>query len=301
MFGRIWKVTKTSVSSFVEDDAMSLSAALAFYTALSMAPLLVLLLRVASWFGEGTQQKMTSQIQGMVGEQAGQGIKMMIDNAEQQPGWGSIAGIVSLIVLLFSATGVFAQLQYSLNRVWDVKPKPSQGIWGWLRKRLLTLGMVFALGFLLMVSLAASGLINVLVPGNSAIWRLVHLGVSLGVFALLFALIYKYLPDVEITWRNVWTGAIVTAVLFILGKFLIGLYLGHSSVGSSYGAAGSLMVLLLWVYYSSLLFFFGAEVTQAQARLSGAPIQPSANAEWEPDAPESHGMGGRGGVYPMPG
>jgi membrane protein len=288
--GGVWMGVKETVNGFVSDDAMSLAGALAFYTALSLAPMLVILLRIASLLGEGTQQKLAGQIEGVVGQQAGQAIKMIMDSADKQPGWGSFAGIVSLVVLILSASGVFAQLQMSLNRIWNVKAKPSEGIWGWVRKRLLSIGMILALAFILLVSLAISAVIGVMMSQQGVIWQAVNFIVSLGVFTVLFAAIFKYLPDVKMAWRDVWTGAITTAVLFAIGKWLIGLYLGHSSVASSYGAAGSLLVLLLWVYYSSLLVFLGAELTQVQARMRGSPIRPDAHAEWDKIALEAKGQ-----------
>lgn len=280
---KTWTMLKQTFSDFSEDDCLSLAGALAFYTALSLAPLLVILLRIASLLGEGTQESIVKQIESVVGGQAASAVKMIIDSSEQ-PGWGSVAGILSLIVLLFSATGVFAQLQASLNRIWDVQAKPSEGMWGWIRKRLLSVGMIMAIAFLLLVSLAVSAAIGVIVPQGGVPLQVVNMVVSLAVFVLLFAMMYKYLPDVKIQWRDVWTGAVVTAVLFAVGKFLIGLYLAHSSTASSYGAAGSLLVLLIWVYYSSLLVFIGAEFTQVNARLRGSPIEPDEHAEWEPGA-----------------
>jgi len=276
----IWTRAKRTFGEFADDDCLSLAGALAFYTALSLAPLLVVLLRIASFMGESAQQSFVGQVQGVVGEQAGAGVKVIIDSADKQPGWGSIAGIISLIILIFSATGVFAQLQFSLNRIWNVEAKPSEGVWGWLRKRLLSMGMIVAIAFLLLVSLAASAILGMVIPSEWIIWQVVNLGVSLVVFTLLFAVMYKYLPDVTIHWRDVWTGAIVTAVLFAAGKFGIELYLANSSTASAYGAAGSLLVLLIWVYYASLLVFLGAEYTQVNARLRGSPIEPSAHAQW---------------------
>ena len=165
-------------------------------------------------------------------------------------------------------------MQSSLNAIWDVEAKPSEGVWGWLRKRLLSAGMIIALAFVLLVSLGISAAISAVMPSGGMIWDIVNFVVSLGVFTLLFAIIFKYLPDVSVQWRDVWVGAAVTAVLFAVGKTLIGIYLGKSSVASSYGAAGSLLILLLWVYYSSLLVFLGAEFTQVQAKVGGSPIQP---------------------------
>lgn len=281
---KTWTLLKQTFSDFGEDDAMSLAGALAFYTSLSLAPLLVILLRISSLLGDQTQANLIAKIQEVVGAQAAEAIKMIIDSAEKQPGAGTVAGIISFAVLIFSASGVFGQLQSSLNKIWDVKAKASQGIWGWLRKRLLSAGMIFAIAFLLLVSLVLSAMIGVIVPKGGLIWQFVDLGVSIAVFVLLFAMMYKYLPDVKIAWRDVWIGAIVTAALFAVGKFGVGLYLSHSSTGSSYGAAGSLLVLLVWVYYSSLLVFLGAEFTQVNAKLEGTPITPNEYAQWEPDA-----------------
>lgn len=281
--GRGWFIAKQTLGDFSEDECMSLAGALSFYTALSLAPLLVILLRIASMLGESTQQKLVEQIQGVVGPQAGETIKSIIQSASQQPGWGSVMGIVSLLVLLFSASGVFAQLQSSLNHIWDVEPKPSGGVWGWLRKRLVSAGMVIALAFVLIVSLVASAAISMLLPGGGWMWDLVNLAVSLAVFTLLFAIIFKYLPDVKVQWRDVWVGAAVTAVLFAIGKTLIGLYLGKSAVASPYGAAGSLLILLIWVYYSSVLVFLGAEFTQVNAKVHGTPIEPDEHAQREPN------------------
>jgi len=279
-----WALLKKTIANFGEDDCMSLAGALAFYTALSLAPLLILLLRIASLLGEEKQAALISKIQEMVGPQAAEAVSMVIDSAGEQPGWGTIAGIVSLLILLFSATGVFAQLQASLNRIWDVEPRKSEGIKGFIRKRLLSAGMILAIAFLLLVSLVASSIIGIIIPQGAIIWQWVDLGVSLCVFILLFGLMYKYLPDVKIAWRDVWLGATVTAVLFAIGKFGVVLYLAHSSTASSYGAAGSLLVLLLWVYYSSLLVFLGAEFTQAYARQRGRAIEPDEHAQWARDA-----------------
>lgn len=281
---RTWMVTKQAISDFIADDAMSLAGALAFYTALSLAPLLVILLTITSFLGPSTQESMVQQIHAAVGPQAAEGIDIIIENSKDKASLGTIAGLISFVVLLFSATGVFAQLQYSLNRIWDVQAKPSEGVWAWLRKRLLSFGMVLAVGFLLMVSLVLSTILGALSPSEGPVWQLVSLGVSAAVFWILFASMYKYLPDVHIQWRDVLLGSFITTVMFMVGKYLITLYLSYSSAGSSYGAAGSFLVLLLWVYYSALILFMGAELTQALAHLRGSPIEPDEHAEWMPGA-----------------
>jgi membrane protein len=295
--GLIWTIVKRSVSEFIADDCLNLAAALAYYTALSLAPLVVLLLTVSTFFGEQSQQKFVNEVQQLVGAQAGQSIKQVIDSADSKPNVGTIAGWISLGVLVFSATGVFAQLQDSLNRIWDVKAKPSAGWWEYLRKRLLSLGMLVTIGFLLLVSLVLSSVLHLVLGSDGKIWEFVNFAVSLLVFVGLFAAMYKLLPDVQIPWGVVWTGACVTGVLFVIGKWAIGLYLGYSSVGSSYGAAGSLIVLLLWVYYSSLILFFGAELTQVYATETKAHVQPDQYAEWSDD---EHAGAAAEGAAPTP-
>ena len=190
-------------------------------------------------------------------------------------------------LLLFSATGAFAQMQYSLNAIWDVQPKPGGGLWRWLRKRILSLGMILGIGFLLLVSLGVSTVLNLLFAGTGGfVWEAVNVVVSLFVYTVLFALIYKVLPDVKIAWQDVWVGALLTAVLFAIGRFLLGLYLGRSAVASPYGSAGSLVTILLWIYYASLIFFFGAELTQTWAAFHGRRLQPEEYAQETPEGQE---------------
>lgn len=276
---------KETFKNFLDDDALTLGGALAFYSALSLAPLLLILLWMASYLGEGTQQSMVEQIVALIGEQGGAAIKSIVDNAEKRPTLGNIAGIFSIVMLLFSATGVFGQLQHALNIIWDVEAKPKSGVWGWLRKRLLSAGMVLALGFLLLVSLALSAVLAGMltyfentVAGNAGLWVTLNVAIPLLVFTALFGLLFKYLPDVKIGWSDVWLGAFLTSALFVIGKGAIGYYLGRAGVGSAYGAAGSLIALLVWVYYSSLILFFGAEITQVWARRHGREIRPDKHA-----------------------
>jgi membrane protein len=284
--GGAWDIVKQTGTDFVDDDAMTLGAALAFYTALAMAPLVVLLLWSASLLGEGMQQQLATQIQSLVGAQAGLAIKGIIDSAETQPSLGNIAGIVSVATLLFSVSGVFAQLQYALNRIWDVEASPEKsGVWAWIRKRLLSLGTFASVAFLLVVSLAvtagvaaASEVGRGILPGSDVLWQLAAWVVSIGLTAVIFALIFKVLPDVTMGWREVWMGAVATTLLFALGRYVIGLYLGRSAIGSAYGAAGSLIVLLAWVYYAALILFAGAELTQVLARRFGHRIVPDEHA-----------------------
>ncbi|HKE00677.1 MAG TPA: YihY/virulence factor BrkB family protein [Planctomycetota bacterium] len=275
-------LVKQAAEDFVRDDALTLGAALAFYTALSIAPLLVLVVWVLSLFGYADQREVLDEIFVVIGPEAGRSLEGILRSANRRPDVGTLAGALGIAMLLFSASGAFGQLQHSLDLIWNVEPKPGQGVRGWLRKRLLSLGLVLTLGFLLAVSLAASAVLSAStdsVGGDRALaLRIADVGLPFVLYAVLFGLIYKVLPDVRIAWRDVVVGALATAVLFTFGKSVIGLYLGKTSLASAYGAAGSLVVLLLWVYYSALIVFFGAELTQAWSRLFGRGIQPGANA-----------------------
>lgn len=284
----IWSVLKAALSDFSEDDAMTLSGALAFYAALALSPLLVLLLTVTSFLGPATQQKMIGQMEQVIGPQASQMVGTVITNAQQNPSATTLAGILGLATLAFSATGFFAQLQHSLNRIWDVQPRPSEGYMGWIRKRLVGLGLIVVIGLLLLASAVVTAGLGLLLQQSGWVWQAVSFLVSFAIMILLFAITFKYLPDVKISWRNVWAGATVTALLFEIGKHLIGLYLSKSSVGSPYGAAGSLIVLLLWVYYSAAIVFLGAELTQVYGVQSGRKIEPSQYAEWVPESRSKH-------------
>ena len=286
-----FKLLKEAFQEWQDDKASLLAAALAYYTVFSITPLLVIAIAIAGTvFGQDTAQgEILEQIKELVGEQGAQAIEVALANADR-PQLSSIASIISIIVLLIGASGVFAQLQSALNTVWNVKAKPNGGIWEFIRKRLLSFGMVLAIGFLLLVSLLLSALLSGigklginLLPGFTPLWQLVNFAISFGFISLLFALIYKYLPDVKIRWKDVWVGAIITALLFTLGKFAIGLYLGKGSLGSAYGAAGSLIIFLAWVFYSAQILLFGAEFTQVYARKYGRKIRPNNHAKMMPN------------------
>jgi membrane protein len=280
-----WGLLKDIGSGWMEDKVPRLAAALAFYTILSAAPLLVIALAIVGLFlhqDQNVQNQLVDQLSSLVGEEGGQAIQTMIEHASR-PGSSIPAMIVGIVVLLAGASGVFAELQDSLNTIWGVMPKPGRGILGTIRDRFLSLVMVFGTGFLLLVSLVISTVLAALtrfvgLSGVGVVGQLVNFCVSLVVVTLLFAMIYKFLPDVKITWRDVWIGALATAVLFTIGKLLIGLYLGHASVGSAYGAAGSLVVFVVWVYYSGQILFVGAEFTKVYANRSGSQIRPTENA-----------------------
>lgn len=254
------------MDNFSKHDVLTLAAALAFYTALSLAPLLIITLYCVSLLGENSQQELMAQLQGLLGQQATEAIKSIIESSEERPHLGSIAGLISTIFLIFTASGVFAQLQSSLNVIFDAQAKATKGMWGYLRKRLLSMGMVITLGFLALVSLIMSSVLSYFFTNEGMLWEVLNFVVSTGVFTFIFALVLKYLPDLHIKWKGALYGGFTTALLFTIGKTLIGLYLGKSAVGSSYGAAGSLVVLLTWVYYSGAIVFTGAEITRLLAR-----------------------------------
>jgi membrane protein len=280
------ELLKATIADWQEDKASRLAAALAYYTVFSLAPLLVIVIAIAGLvFGpEAARDQIDNQLQSLLGRDGAEAAQTMIASANK-PTTGIIASIINIAILLFGASGVFAQLQDALNTVWEVAPKPGQGIISVIRSRFLSFSMVLGIGFLLLVSLVLSaGLAAVgaylshLLPGLDFLWQIVNFVISFGVITLLFAMIYKILPDAKIAWGDVWIGAAITALLFTIGKFLIGLYLGNASVGSAYGAAGSLVVLLIWVYYSAQILFFGAEFTQVYATKYGSRIVPAKNA-----------------------
>jgi membrane protein len=299
VFTDSWSLIRETVLEWSNDKVPQLGAALAFYTALSIAPLLVISLGIVGFlFGEeAARGEIQSQLQSLVGPEGAKAVQQMIENASK-PTEGILATVLSFVVLLFGASGVFGQLQASLSTIWEVQPKPGRGIRGFIRDRFLSMTMVFGIAFLLLVSLILSAVLTSLgtifnrMP-ESLMWlsEAAHFGVSFIVITLLFAMMYKYLPDVKIAWRDVWLGAIITSLLFTIGKFAIGLYLGHSTMASSYGVAGSFVVLLVWVYYSSQILFFGAEFTKAYADKYGSRIVPTENAE--PVTSEARAQQGR--------
>ncbi len=283
----ILSVFKQTISEWSEDKAPMLGAALAYYTVFSIAPLLVISIAVAGFvFGdEAAKGQIFDQMRGLIGDQGGQAMQDMIQSAGSKTSTGVIATITGVVPLLFGASGVFGQLQTSLNIIWGVEPKPGRGIKGILKDRFLSFGFILVVCFLLMVSLLISASITFVATwvggialGTQLIAQGVNIVLSLGIITVLFALIFKFLPDVKIAWKDVWLGAFLTALLFTIGKFALGLYLGSSSVGSSFGAAGSLIVLLLWVYYSAQILFFGAELTQVYANRFGSHVRPADDA-----------------------
>lgn len=274
----IWGLLKDTFSEWQEDKASRLAAALAYYTVFSMAPLIIIVLGIVGYlFGrDAVGSYLIEQARGLVGAEGAQIFQAIVENASQ-PASSLIATLIGIASLLFGALGVFGQLQDALNTVWGVAPKPGRGIWGFIETRLLSFTMILGIGFLLLVSLLLSSLLaafsgflsNWLSGLGVFVLEALNLIVSFGVITLLFAMIYKILPDVEIDWSDVWLGAAVTALLFTIGKFALGFYLGRQTFGSTYGAAGSILIILLWVYYSAQILLFGAEFTQVYAKKYG--------------------------------
>jgi membrane protein len=283
--GNAFSLLKQTFQEWLQDKAPQLGAALAYYTVFSLAPLIFLLLAIVGVVFRddpaGAWNKVTHQMSYFLDQSAVQVVQDIAQEASQ-PGKSTIATIIGIALALFGASGVFGQLQDALNTIWSVKAKPGRGIWEFLRSRFLSFAMVAGICFLLLVSLTIESLLKAfshyvqsLLPGGIVIAMSVYLIFDFAVIGLLFAMIFKFLPDVKIHWRDVWIGAVMTAILFGLGKWLLGFYLGSGAAGSAYKAASSLITLLLWVYYSSQILLFGAEFTQVYAARAGRALEPS--------------------------
>lgn len=282
---QVLRLLKQAFQAWNHDQASQLAAALAYYTLFSLAPLLILAIAIASLFFDNAvvRDQLMGQVEALMGGASADFVRTVLDNANrpgENTGW--VASAISLVLLIVGATGVLSQLQLSLNTIWNIEARPGVGIVDQFRKRLLSLGMVIAIGFLLLVSLIVTSVISgfsdyvqILMPGLDALAQLINVVVGFGLTTLLFALMFKYLPDAVIAWRDVWFGAAATAVLFSVGKYLIGLYLGNSSFASSYGAAGSVIILLVWVFYSAQILFYGAELTKVYSHHFGSQIKPN--------------------------
>ena len=282
----LWHVTLRAVQNWWKDNCLRLAASLAYYTALSLAPLLLLIVGVVGLVLDRQQvaTQLATQLEGLMGQAGRELVTSILTTTSPQ---GSLlATVVGLGTLFIGATAVFGELQATMNLIWEVQPAPTSGvwagIWGWLRERVFSLAIVFALAFLLLVSLVISAALAGATalfqgPEQAVLSRVLEVAISLLVLTFVFALLYKYVPDAEIGWQDVWLGGLITAVLFTLGKTAIGLYLGRASVGSAYGAAGSMVVLLVWVYYSALIMFFGAEFTHVWATRHGG-VTPQSHA-----------------------
>jgi membrane protein len=283
--GNAFSQLKQTFQEWLQDKAPQLGAALAYYTVFSLAPLVLVVLAIVGviFRGDpaGAWDKITEQIGYFLDPSAVQVVQSIAQKASQ-PGKSTLATLIGVALALFGASGVFGQLQDALNTIWGVKAKPGRGIWRFLRSRFLSFAMVAGICFLLLVSLAIEALLKAfshyvqsVLPGGIVIALTIYVVFDFAVVVLLFAMIFKFLPDVEIQWRDVWIGAVMTAILFGIGKWLLGFYLGSGAAGSAYGAASSLITLLLWVYYSSQILLFGAEFTQVYASRAGRGLKPA--------------------------
>jgi membrane protein len=277
---------KETFAEFTKDKASRLAAALSYYTIFSIAPLLTIAIAIAgAAFGEDAATgAIEAQLRGLIGEAGATVIQNAILNASK-PQQGTIASLISVGILIFAATGLFVELQDSLNTIWEVQPKPGRAVKTMFRQRFLSFAMVLGIGFLLLVSLVFSAVLATIVnyfsnalPGTDFVWPLVNFIVGFIVTTVLFGLIFKVLPDVKITWSDVLIGAALTSLLFSLGRFVLGQYLARTSFSSTYGAAGSIVAILVWVNYAAQILFFGAEFTQVYARKYGSQIIPDRNA-----------------------
>jgi membrane protein len=282
----MFNLLKDTFREWREDGANRLAAALAYYTTFSLAPLLVLVIAIAGLAGgrEAARTQTMAQVEDLLGNEGREFVEGMIESASQ-PETGLAATVIGAVTLLFGALGVFGELQNSLNTIWEVKPKPAtswvDGVKRFVLRRLLSFTMVLGIGFLLLASLVVSAVVSAFGEYIGSRWpmadfwlNLINFVISFLVVTFLFGMIFKFLPEIKIAWKDVWLGAAVTSALFSLGKFLIGLYLGRSEVGSTFGAAGSLAILLIWIYYSAQILFFGAEFTQVYANRYGSRIVP---------------------------
>ncbi|HYE06139.1 MAG TPA: YihY/virulence factor BrkB family protein [Planctomycetota bacterium] len=276
-----WAVTKETFAGYGADKLPRLSASLAYYTIFSLAPLLLLCLGIIGlvFDRETVQAQLLAQFGQLIGKEGAEAIAIML-GAGSATKSSVFATVIGIAILIYTATNVFVELQSAINTIWKVGPRAGLGFWGAIRRRFAPFTMILGVGFLLITSLIVSAGVTALAawlsqrfPALEVVLRLADVVIFLGLSTLLFAMIYKVLPDVKLRWSDVWSGALLAAVMFSIGRFLIGLYLGHSSVASSFGAAGSLVVLLIWIYYSSQMLLLGAEFTRARVRVYGPPVE----------------------------
>jgi membrane protein len=275
---------KATFIQWIDRDPFRNSTVIAYYTIFSLPGLLIIIINLAGYFFEqqAVSDEITYQIRALVGSKAASDVQAIVEKASQSSGF-TLSSVISVATLLFGATGVFYQLQQTLNLMWEVKPQPKRKLLKLIMDRLFSFGLILVVGFLLLVSLVLSTLLSVMSnwmveyfsESLKIVFRLLDLTISLSVITLLFAAIYKFLPDAEIEWRDVWVGALVTALLFVLAKFALGLYFAYSDPSSAYGAAGSIILIMLWVSYAGMILFFGAEFTRVYANRYGHRIKPS--------------------------
>ena len=289
-FATLYQLISDAVRASISGDTISQGAALSYYTFFAIAPLFVIALAIAGfWFGEdAARRELFGQVNQLVGKEGGEAIQAVVAAAGKSKA-GIWATCIAGGTLAVAATGVFVQLQDSLNKIWNVRHLPGQGLRNFIWHRLLSFAMVLGIGFLLLVSLICSAGLSALgnfigdhVSGKEILLKALNFAISLAIITTLFTMIFKFLPDVKVAWRDVWFGGFITALLFNLGKFLIGIYIGRSSIASIYGTMGSLVIVLVWVYYSAQILFFGAQFTRIYAGRFGVKPKPVRGAEFIP-------------------
>jgi len=282
-----WRIIKQAALDFLNDNGVKFSAALSYYTIFSVGPVLVIIISLAGiFFGhEAVEGEVYAQINGLVGNSAAIQIQEIIQNIEQSR-LSTSGAVLGLVVLLVGATGIFTEIQDSINFIWSIKAKPKKGFLRFLFNRLISFSLIVSIGFLLLVTLIINALVELLHDRLTAIFdeasvyifTVINYGILLVVITILFAVIFKVLPDAKVHWKDALVGAVFTAILFLIGKFLIGFYLRYSSIGVTYGAAASIMLIMVWVYYTSIILYFGAEFTKVYALRHGSGIEPDATA-----------------------
>jgi len=275
----IKRTVSSAVSGFGEDELMTRAAALAFYASVSFAPVLILLVWALSALHSEWQGQLAASLTGMIGARASDAVQAVISSAREHPHEGNIAGLVGLGVTLVGASAVFAQLQGALNHIWHVEARPGAAISAWLMARARALALLGGIGFMMIVTFVVSGVVQLVVPGDTAAWQIIEYVLAAIVFVLAFGAMYRVLPDAHIHWRDALRGGALTALLFLAGKWAIGLYIAHSDVGGAYGSAGALVVLLTWVFYASIIVLLGAELTHGLMHARGEHAPPAEHAD----------------------
>lgn len=306
----VYELFRDAVKDFMADRAPRLGASVAFYTIFSLSPLLVIVLAIANFAisdNAAAKNEIISQVTSLIGEKGGEIAAEVINQPEKEKR-SIVATLLAAFTLILGSTGVFMELQAALNTIWEVKQEPGAGVWGFIKHRLLSFAMVLTIGFLLVVSLVITAGISAFgkfmggwMPQLEAFTQILNFVASFGIITLLFAFIFKYMPDVRMPWRDVWIGAAFTSLLFSLGKLGLGLYLGKSTTASAFGAAGSLVIVLMWVYYSSQILFFGAELTQVYAKQRGSKIVPKRFASIDYENSEKDDSPIKAANQPLPG
>ncbi|MGF1676314.1 MAG: YihY/virulence factor BrkB family protein [Rivularia sp. (in: cyanobacteria)] len=280
---RIWRVLKETFSEWQFNEVSLLASSLAYYTVFSLAPLMVIIITIlGAIYGEATaKQQIIEQLQEIVGQEGAQLLATAIANMREDTRGGVFRLIFNFAFFAFGASGVFAQIQYALDKIWEVKPEPKRQIFNFFRKRILSFSMIVVIAFLLFVSYFISSILVVIVnnlsnllPGLGYLWQLLSFLLSFSVLTVLFAAIYTILPDAQVAWRSTLVGAAITALLFMIGQFLFGLFLSQIDIGSAYGVAGSFVIIITWIYYAAHILFLGAEFTKVYAKMQGSPIVP---------------------------